>query len=310
MTEISPALLRFKRALDLIPFISANPGWSPEQLAEHFGVSEADLLRDLVTLHMCGLPGYSHGEMIDLVYEDDYVEVTNPQNLARPRDLTADERTAILLGLEMMKQLSDSEKVLVQIRQLQQKLMGSTSLNLAQSVDVSRAVNSAPFRDVIMQALSGKKQLIFSYISQKQGRPTRRTISPTRAYQIGEYLYVEGFCLDSLGIRNFRTDRMIDCSVGSQDANIPEEITSAERAHRVRVLLDPSARLFLEENRQIVTEVEHVGDRILATFEIGDLDWLLSAILALPGSRAILEPELAVRRMEEIVSELSTLYQD
>ncbi len=308
MTHTSPALLRFKRALDLIPFITANPGWTMDQLAEHFGVTESEMLRDLTTLHMCGLPGYSHAEMIDLVYDDDFVAVTNSQNLAQPRDLTSDERTAILLGLEMMKQLVVAPETLTSILRLQGKLKGNRTELAGQRVDVSRAVTAAPHRDLILQALSAKKELTFHYASSKSLTPSARRISPIRMYQIGEFAYVEGYCPDSQGIRNFRTDRILDCAVSTNPAYFPEGFAASESVQKVKVLLDHSARLFLEENRQIVSGAESVGERILVTFELGDVDWLLSAIIALPGSRAILEPDSAIRRAREIVEEIDSLY--
>ena len=308
MTSTSPALLRFKRALDLIPFISANPGWTMDQLAHHFGVSDSEILRDLVTLHMCGLPGYSHAEMIDLVYDDDFVAVTNSQNLAQPRDLTSDERTAILLGLEMMKQLVVAPETLSSILRLQEKLRGRQNQGAHPQVDVSRAISAAPHRDLIMQALSEQKELNFRYASSKSATPSVRRISPIRMYQIADFAYVEGYCPDSQGVRNFRTDRMLDCSVSNSPAYIPETLGGAEKVQTVKVLLDNSARLFLEENRQIVSHTARIGDRILATFELGDVDWLLSAIIALPGSRAILEPDSAIHRARELVAEIAYLY--
>ena len=308
MTTTSPALLRFKRALDLIPFITKNPGWTKAELASHFGVTLQEIARDLVTLHMCGLPGYSHGEMLDLIYDDDFVEVTNSQNLAQPRDLTSDERNAIILGLEMAKQISSDPEMTTQIQKLQAKLQGKQMENIARSVDVSRAINDSPHRKTIMEALASKRELDFTYISSKDTAPTARRISPIRMYQIGERVYVEGYCPDSAGIRNFRTDRMVQCSVSDRPRAIPSNLPSEFGVHKVKVLLDLSARLFLEENRQIVTATEHVGDQILATFELGDLDWLLSAIIALPGSRAILEPDSAIARAREILTEIKSLY--
>ena len=82
------ALERTGSALDLIPFISNNPGWSIAALAEKFDTTPSQIMKDLEMLFMCGLPGYSHLELIDLEIDEDYVSVRNAQNLGRPRQLS------------------------------------------------------------------------------------------------------------------------------------------------------------------------------------------------------------------------------
>ena len=54
------ALDRVSRALNLIPFIAANPGLSILQIAERFDSTPAQISKDLTLLHMCGLPVYTH----------------------------------------------------------------------------------------------------------------------------------------------------------------------------------------------------------------------------------------------------------
>ena len=61
------------RLLDLVPFISTHQGIALNELAEEFNLSESELLSDLNTLWMCGLPGYTPLELIDLEFESGYV---------------------------------------------------------------------------------------------------------------------------------------------------------------------------------------------------------------------------------------------
>lgn len=305
MTQ-SPAIDRFKRALDLVPFISANPGWSIEKLANHFGVSKKEMARDLVTLHMCGLPGYSHGELIDLIYDDDYVAVLNTQNLSEPRDLTVDERTAILLGLELVKQIDDDEALHEKIQKLQAKLNAGS---VSRTVNLNSAITHSPLSKFLLDAVASKSNIAFTYTSRSDSTPSQRSVAPTKLYQSGEYLYLEAYCFASNGIRNFRSDRMSECRLDSKQQPIPENfVEQQERVKTVKALLNPSARLFLEENRQIVAATEPLGERILATFTIGDMDWLIKALLALPGLEAILEPNSALERALELAEEIVELY--
>jgi proteasome accessory factor C len=79
------------RLLDLVPFISTHQGIALAELAEEFNLSESELLSDLNTLWMCGLPGYTPLELIDLEFESGYVSIRNAEVLQRVRLLTKQE---------------------------------------------------------------------------------------------------------------------------------------------------------------------------------------------------------------------------
>ena len=88
------ALDRTARALDLVPYLLEHQGISIPELAVAFGVSEKQINDDLVLIHMCGLPGYTPLELIDMFYEDGYVTVSDPQSFKKPRSMNAKDQTA------------------------------------------------------------------------------------------------------------------------------------------------------------------------------------------------------------------------
>ena len=305
----SPALERFNRALDLIPFVEAHPGWSIQELAIHFGTTAAEISKDLATLHMCGLPGYSHLELIDLSYDDDLVTILNGQNLSTPRDLTVDERLAILLGLEMMKGLSSAGPMLEKISNLQSKFQSAEVEEISKSVDLTQAINSAPFLELLISALDEHAQLDIEYVSGSSNTISTRHIAPLSLYEIGDHLYVKAFCFSSQSARHFRTDRMKSCVISNEFFPIPDiESTDSKDESIVTVLLDSSARLFLEEHRQVLLSQEARGEEILARFAISNTDWLLKALLALPSGGSILEPISAIERQKEFAAEILKNY--
>ena len=71
------AIVRTSRALDLIPYIVEHPGITIEELSDAFGTSESEISQILNIVFMCGLPGYSHLELIDPV---SYTHLTLPTN--------------------------------------------------------------------------------------------------------------------------------------------------------------------------------------------------------------------------------------
>ena len=70
---------RLLRLLTLIPFLQKNNGVDLRDAAELFGISEEQLIADLNLIWMCGLPGYTHLELIDVSYDSGYVSIQNAE---------------------------------------------------------------------------------------------------------------------------------------------------------------------------------------------------------------------------------------
>ena len=75
---VDNAANRALRTMDLIPYILENPGVSIIKLAKQFSVTEKQIESDLQLVFMCGLPGYTPYELIDLIFEDGVVSIIDP----------------------------------------------------------------------------------------------------------------------------------------------------------------------------------------------------------------------------------------
>ena len=100
--NISAPLLRTARLLDLVPFLNTHQGIALKDLAQHFDVSQAQMSADLTTLWMCGLPGYTPLELMDLEFDSGFVSIRNASTLSKPRTITFQEGVALLLGLDLI----------------------------------------------------------------------------------------------------------------------------------------------------------------------------------------------------------------
>ena len=100
--ELSAPLLRTARLLDLVPFLHSHQGISLKDLAQHFEVTTKQMSADLTTLWMCGLPGYTHLELMNLNFESGFVTIGNAETLSKPRTITFQEGVALLLGLDLI----------------------------------------------------------------------------------------------------------------------------------------------------------------------------------------------------------------
>ncbi len=56
---------RLVRLLGIVTYLEHHGATPFEGLAEHFGVSAAQIRKDISTLWTSGLPGYMHGDLID-----------------------------------------------------------------------------------------------------------------------------------------------------------------------------------------------------------------------------------------------------
>ena len=92
--SISAPLQRTARLLDLVPFISTHQGIELKELARHFDVTPAQMNADLTTLWMCGLPGYTPLELMQLDFQSGYVSIGNASTLSKPRMITFQEGVA------------------------------------------------------------------------------------------------------------------------------------------------------------------------------------------------------------------------
>src|SRR5699024_10861253 len=76
--------------------------------AQDLGISVKQLEKDLSILWMCGRPGLGGGDLIDLAFGGDTVEVTDSQGIDRPLRLTRAEASALLLALGFLVEQQSS----------------------------------------------------------------------------------------------------------------------------------------------------------------------------------------------------------
>lgn len=286
------AIDRTSRALDLIPFIAANPGWTIANLAQKFETSPDQIIKDLEMLFMCGLPGYSHSELIDLEIESDYVAVRNPQNLSKPRKFTVTEVIALLLGLEAIdpmitnSSMRDRSENLKNV--LREFIQGRTNL-------VSSEVQPpTKIETILMQAKELGKPVEIQYRSARTDLESVRKIYPQSFYRERDHFYLVAYCEKTREVRHFRSDRIASATIvegGLDRAPVDDQtIALKEEVNLVQVSLSTRNRFFVEEHPSIVQEVTEAGDHIIVTFSIGDVQWLLKALLSLPNGVEILQP--------------------
>ena len=287
MTE--SALDRTARALDLVPYLLEHQGISVAELAQVFGVSEKQINSDLILIHMCGLPGYTPLELIEMYYEDGYVTVSDPQSLNKPRKMNRTEITSLLVSLDLLKS-TRSDSIAEEVETLKTKLRKCLSFENPYVV-VANSKNSDLVEQIELAIAKGNA-LEIVYLSGSKDKSTERLVLPLELYQENNFTYLKAWCQTSEGERTFRLDRFVSLKIS--DANRisyarNEKLITPQLAN-IDLIVSKQARNFIEENRGVIASLVE-GEEIQVTLHPIDLDWLARTILGYGSSIRVVGPK-------------------
>jgi proteasome accessory factor C len=68
---------RLSRLLALVPYLVSRQGIPLAEAAAEFGISQAQLVKDLELLFVCGTPGHLPDDLIDVDWDDGNVFLSN-----------------------------------------------------------------------------------------------------------------------------------------------------------------------------------------------------------------------------------------
>jgi len=276
MAKQESGLARTARLLDLVPYLTTHQGIAISELAKTFDATVKEITDDLNTLWMCGLPGYTPLELIDLEFESGFVSIRNAETLAAPRALDRAEALSIYMGLDLLNaELGGSNTSLVsEISNLQEQLR--SQLISAPQVQIEASLASE-LRALILRAIRRRGWLEITYHSAANDQVTKRQVAPYELTQSGSHEYLQGYCDNAKAIRNFRADRIVAVSEIA-DQLWPSNLVSAnDEAIDYEVKVHAASRQVLEVLPQIS------ANSTTATIQGYSAPWISRAILSLAG---------------------------
>jgi len=286
--EFSAPLERTARLLDLVPYINSHQGISLKELAEVFGVTPAQMTSDLTTLWMCGLPGYTPLELMDLDFESGFVTIHNADTLSKPRAISFDEGVALILGLDLMRSAIPSDRIdlLDKINLLSQRL--ANLINLPSALSVVSIVNNQ-VSAAIDEALKTKMGLEITYHALYLDEITTRTILPIEIIHQDNQRYLSSYCYTAQDFRQFRIDRIQSAKVQTVQQSIPKSHHQKSSFVSTIKVLTPT-REIAERFKQ--TELSKDTEFECESFS---LQWIERSVLA-SGSAVSLQSPPDVRK--------------
>ena len=302
---VDNAANRALRTMDLIPYILENPGVSIIKLAKQFSVTEKQIESDLQLVFMCGLPGYTPYELIDLIFEDGVVSIIDPQVLDKPRRFTKSELVVIALGLQLLGELSISDSArLSKIKLLSNKI---TQLGGSNSIIFAPSSSKSPFVEVISKAITNKKSLTIQYQSLIKDEVSIRNVFPHNLYFMNGNLYLSAMDLAAKADRVFKVELIKTCEVGN---DVSSEVVN-ENNLTIEVVLDvqKTYKNFIERNSSIITAVEEQKNCFRVHLKLSNLEWLKRSILSNSPGIKVISPSLLAQEVAALATSLLASYQ-
>ena len=301
--SLTTPLEQTARLLDLVPFLLSHQGISLEELAKHFKVESDVIIDDLNTLWMCGLPGYTPLELIDLAFDSGYVTIRNAAPLAYVRTMSSAEIVSLALGLDLLRE--NSEKLGEDQSNRIERLSALLRKQIGEQITIASSSHTA-HRSVVALSISQRVPVQMTYYSSNSDQKSQRLVTAYDFFQENEVDYFQAYCHSSKGMRTFRVDRIVEVSLADVEAEIPSgQVEKNERIRvgaTVRSLDRTSAEAFRLDFAQL-----QVGAGV--TLEAFSPEWLIRAIMAGAGSLAVDDPAEFRLQIRESVDATIALYE-
>ena len=329
MSPAAPATAaaQLERLLMLVPWLVQNPGVTAQQAAAEFGVSRAQIERDLNLLIVCGLPGGQHGDLIDIQFwadeggedhdaageagavpADGSIHVLDAQTLTRPMALLPDEAVSLLVGLSLLRELPggiDRDLIDQVVAKLQDVAGEAADRPATIRIDAPGPERSAHVRDVLDDALQRGRRVRLTYLVPTRDEVTERVVEPQQVLLTHGHVYLRAWCLLADGERTFRVDRILDATLLDEPVtpdhvltrpDLPVGLLSGDvELPLVTLELTPAGR-WIADYASVASVTELPGGGLRVDVRVADDRWIERLVLQAGGQARVVAPaEIAER---------------
>lgn len=301
------ATQRLSRLLAMVPWLLQRQGVPLGEAARHFEISEAQLVKDLELLFVCGTPGHLPDDLIEADWESGRVYLANADEISRPLRLGVDEAVTLLVGLRTLAQvpgLHDRDVVESVMTKLSAAAGDAADAAGSLSVDLTRGAQEQAL-GAARDALARHRRLHLQYLVPSRDETTERDVDPMRLLVVQARWYLEGWCHRAEAVRLFRLDRVVTIDILDVDGTPPAEAVSRDAGEDlftpspddVVVVLDlaPFARWVVDYYP--VEPVEERADGWLRVrLRTADPGWVPRLALRLGGGARVITPAAVAER--------------
>lgn len=305
---------RLRRLLVMLPWLMESGEVPLDDVAARFGMTPAQVTKDLELVAMCGLPPYVD-EMIDVFVDDGMVFVGVPRLFTRPLALSAPEGFALLAAARLAMELPGADPTGPLARGLDKltDALGEAGVETGHDETSGVAVDleRPDLADELVDAVGTGAGLVIDYYSPGRGEISQREVVPRHVFADAGNWYVVADDDRSGERRTFRIDRIERLEPTGQlherdpEASAPTAFFADAEIPRVRLRLLPRAHWILD--RYPVEAVEPVLVRkkpvasgaVEVTLAVASPRWLERLLVRLgPDATVIDDPQVEAGAIE------------
>jgi proteasome accessory factor C len=320
MTDLmTPVAVRLVRLLNMVPYFQANPQITYAEAAADLGVSVKQLRQDINQLWICGLPGYSPGDLIDFELSGDTITVTFSAGMDEPLRLTSTEATALLVALRALVDIpgvvdpAAARSAIAKIEAAAGTLVGDLEVAAEEEPAPIEAEAAAAVREAVREG----RAVSIEYYSASRDTISARVVDPIRVVLVGGHSYLEAWCRVAEGVRLFRFDRIVEATVLDEPSAPPRPAVEAS-AHTAIFDADPSlpsATVRIAPGAAWI--LEYFPMRVLRELPDGYCEaemtyaaeeWMTRQLLGLGAGVEVLAPESLARQVRRAAGEALEAY--
>ncbi len=284
---VENAALRAIRLLDLVPYIVAHPGISITELAKEFSISRDEVLKDLNLLFLCGLPGYTPLELIDISFDEESVVIRDPQNLAAPRNLNESEALIARIALAALEESTPKTSAAYpQIIALREKIAKAFSSSIPASAITFTLDKERATLEAIEGAIKQELDLEITYNNVTKDSSSRRSITPISIIAEDKRTLVSAYCHSAKGLRTFNLAQISEVSMKERIVRTDLERLEDSRGSSAEVIIKSEDSSFLSENASSLKELSKSCYQI----DIFQPEWIVRSVLAGADSLELAKP--------------------
>ena len=202
---------RLRRLLVILPWLMEAGEVPLADVAARFGMTEAQVTKDLELVAMCGLPPYVD-EMIDVFVDDGMVFVGVPRLFTRPLALSAPEGFALLAAARLAMELPGADPGGPLARGLAKltATLGQAGIDTGPDGTSGVAVDlhRPEWTDALIDAVAAGNEVLIDYFSPARDEVAERRVVPRHVFTDAGNWYVTADDDKSGERRTFRIDRM------------------------------------------------------------------------------------------------------
>lgn len=304
---------RFRRLLQLVPYVLDRPGIAVKQVCERFDITRGQLVSDLNILFVCGLPGYGPGDLIEAYIDGGQVTIRTADYFSRPPRLTAAEGLLLYAGARALEAAGVAHDALDRALKRLEEALGSEVLERVK-IGLDNTSDLARLR----QALEQRRRVHLVYYAHSKDEVTERDVDPWALFVSSGYWYLVGWCHRVHDERVFRVDRILESALLEDEVEAPLDLDLSKYeslyvqgpgAIPVTLDLAPEAAEWVSEYYPLDSQHPQKDGWIRIKLTAGGTAWLERLLLRLGSQARVIEPASLRQAVHDLACRVLKRYQ-